>query len=280
MGCHPQAMRRDADTKGQDMPRNRERLTRAMKPLMTLCWVALLAACTPPSSDAGATAPTAATGQAGADSKAANVPATASDRSGACADAASPVQTLICKDPALSGLDADLGKALAAAQATLDSAGHTRLQAEQQRWIQHTRDLCSDAQCLQQVFADRLKVLSATRDGLVDQDACEVPDGQQQCVDTLVLRDPNSQLAAFNALLGENGQEGRLLGCTAATNMGGGPNALLAANCTQETTAGKRNVQLCSNQMVGQFALEPAPAAYGTQAIRQLLGFTQQHCAG
>ena len=62
--------------------------------------------------------------------------------------------------------------------------------------------------------------------------------------------------------------------------MGGGANALLAANCTQETSAGRRTVQLCSNQMVGQFALEPAPAAYGTQAIRQLLGFTQQHCAG
>ena len=58
------------------------------------------------------------------------------------------------------------------------------------------------------------------------------------------------------------------------------PTPLLAANCTQETSAGRRNVQLCSNQMVGQFALEPAPAAYGTQAIRQLLGFTQQHCAG
>jgi len=39
-------------------------------------------------------------------------------------------------------------------------------------------------------------------------------------------------------------------------------------------------VQLCSNQMVGQFAIEPAPAAYGTEATRQLLGFTQQHCAG
>jgi len=62
--------------------------------------------------------------------------------------------------------------------------------------------------------------------------------------------------------------------------VGGGPNAVLAANCIQETTAGKRNVQLCSNQMVGQFALVPASAAYGTQAVRQLLGFTQQHCAG
>ena len=71
-----------------------------------------------------------------------------------------------------------------------------------------------------------------------------------------------------------------MLGCTAATNIGGGQNAQLAANCTQETASGKRSVQLCSNQMVGQFAIEPAPAAYGTEATRQLLGFTQQHCAG
>lgn len=260
------------------MQRSSERMTRAMKPLMTLCWVALLAACTPPTGEAQATAPAAASAQPSAGNQAGAAPAAAADA--ACTHAASPAQTLICKDPALTGLDADLGKALAAAQASLDAAGQARLQAEQQRWIQHTRDLCSGADCLQAVMADRLKVLSATRGGLLDQDACEVPDGQQQCVDLLVLRDPNSQLASFNTLLDENGQEGRLLGCTAATNMGGGPNALLAANCIQETTAGKRTVQLCSNQMVGQFALEPAPAAYGAQATRQLLGFTQQHCAG
>lgn len=279
MDCQRQAMRRDADTKGQDMPRNRDRMIRAMKPLMTLCWVALLAACAPTAGDGGATAPAAATGQASAD-KAADAPAAATGSNTACTEGASPVQTLICNDPALLQQEGELAKAEATARETLDAAGKDKLQAEQQLWIQHTRDLCGDAHCLQQVFADRLKVLSATRDGLVDQDACEVPDGQQQCVDMLVLRDPNSQLANFNTLLRENGQEGRLLGCTAATNMGGGPNALLAAHCTQETTAGKRTVQLCSNQMVGQFALEPAAAAYGAQATRQLLGFTQQHCAG
>ncbi len=280
MDCQLQAMRRDADSKGQDMPRNNDRVTRAMKPLMILCWVALLAACSPPGSDAGASAPAANTGQASTDGKAISTPAAATGSSAACAEGASQVQTLICNAPALLQQEGELAKAEASARDTLDAAGKDKLQAEQQRWIQHTRDLCGDAHCLQQVFADRLKVLSATRDGLVDQDACEVPDGQQQCVDLLVLRDPNSQLANFNTLLGENGQEGRLLGCTAATNVGGGPNAVLAANCIQETTAGKRNVQLCSNQMVGQFALEPASAAYGTQAVRQLLGFTQQHCAG
>ncbi|HED4876887.1 TPA: hypothetical protein R4K21_002702 [Stenotrophomonas maltophilia] len=262
------------------MQRSSERMTRAIKPLVTLCWVALLAACTPPSGDAQATTPAAASGQANTDGKAASAAAAAAGSSTACADSASPVQALICNDPALLKQEGELAKAEATASQTLDAAGKARLQAEQQRWIQHTRDLCSDAHCLQQVVADRLKVLSATRDGLVDQDACEVPDGQQQCVDMLVLRDPNSQLATFNTLLGENGQEGRLLGCTAATNIGGGHNAQLAANCTQETASGKRNVQLCSNQMVGQFAIEPAPAAYGTEATRQLLGFTQQHCAG
>ncbi|PII19457.1 hypothetical protein CR919_12475 [Stenotrophomonas sp. LMG 10879] len=261
------------------MQRSSERMTRAIKPLMTLCCVALLAACSPPSGDAQATTPAAASGQANTDGRATSAPA-ASAGSTTCADSASPVQALICNDPALLKQEGELAKAEATASQTLDAAGKAKLQAEQQRWIQHTRDLCSDAHCLQQVVADRLKVLSATRDGLVDQDACEVPDGQQQCVDMLVLRDPNSQLATFNTLLGENGQEGRLLGCTAATNIGGGHNAQLAANCTQETASGKRNVQLCSNQMVGQFAIEPAPAAYGTEATRQLLGFTQQHCAG
>jgi uncharacterized protein len=242
---------------------------------MPLALLALLAGCSSPSSDAAAPADMAPAANASA-----STPAAPSPSAAACTQGASPVQALICNDPALAIQEAELAKAEAAARATLDADRQAKLQAEQQRWSQHTRDLCSDAHCLQQVFSDRLKVLTATREGLVDQDSCEVPEGQQQCVDMLVLRDPNSQLATFNTLLGENGQEGRLLGCTAATNIGAGQNDQLAANCTLETPAGKRNVQLCSNQMVGQFAIEPAPAAYGTQATRQLLAFTQQHCAG
>ncbi|MBN7919482.1 hypothetical protein J0L37_19680, partial [Stenotrophomonas maltophilia] len=100
------------------MPRNRERLNRAMKPLMTLCWVALLAACTPPAGDAASAQP-------------ALVSATVAG--------ASAAQTLVCKDPTLTGLDADMGKAVTAAQATLDAAGQSKLHAEQQRWQEHTR---------------------------------------------------------------------------------------------------------------------------------------------
>jgi len=260
-----------------------ERMTRAMKPLMTLCCVALLAACTPPSGGAQATTLATATGQTSVDSEAGNTPATVADSSSACADAASPVQTLICKDPALARLEADLTKAAAAAHATLDAAGQTQLRAEQQRWQQHTRDLCADAQCLQQVYADRIRIVSATRTALTDQAACIAVDGQKECVDVMILRDPNSQLQNFNTLMGENDQKGTLLGCTAATNLAAGTaggNDMYAANCTLESTTGRSNVQVCSNQMVGDFVVEPAPVAYGEQAARQLVGFTQQNCAG
>ncbi|MGN0922870.1 hypothetical protein [Ectopseudomonas mendocina] len=253
------------------MQSSKDRMTWAMKPLMTLCWSALLAACTPPSGDAQATASATASEPP---------PAAVTDSQTDCAEGVSRIQALICNNPDLAKQEYDLIKAEDAAHQTLDAAGKARLQAEQQRWIQHTRDLCNDTYCLQQVFAERLEVLSATRDGLIDQDGCEVPAGQQQCVEILVLRDPNSQLATFNTLLAENGQQGRLLGCAAATNIGAGHNDLIAASCTQEIPTGRRNVQLCSNQMVGQFAIEPAPAAYGTQATRQLLDFTLQHCAG
>lgn len=250
------------------MQSRNEPLAWAMKPLMTLCWIALLTACSRPDGDVPASVPAAASTPAAADGRP------------ACAKEASPIQALICSNPDLVKQQGELTQAEYAARQTLDAAGKGKLQAEQQRWIQHTRDLCSDTHCLQQVFSERLNVLSATRGSLVDQDGCEVPAGQQQCVDMLVLRDPNSQLATFNTLLAENGQPGRLLGCTAATNIGAGHNDLLAANCTQEMPSGRRNVQLCSNPMVGQFAIEPAPAAYGTQATGQLLGFTQRHCAG
>lgn len=262
------------------MQRSSERMTRTMKPLMTLCWVALLAACTPPSGDAQATAPAAVAAQASAEGAAGSTPGATS---AACADVASPVQAQICKDPALAQRDAELAKASAAALATLDAAGQARLQAEQQQWQQHTRDLCADAQCLQQVYADRIQIVSATRTALADQAACVAVDGQKDCVDVMKLRDPNSQLTNFNTLMGQNGLQGKLLGCTAATNLSAGTaggNDLLAANCTLQGADGKHNVQVCSNQMVGDFVVEPAPVAYGEKAVSQLLAFTQQRCAG
>ncbi|PPT75485.1 hypothetical protein XaplCFBP3122_13110 [Xanthomonas arboricola pv. populi] len=258
------------------MQRSRtERISRATKLLMPLCLLALLAACTPPASDVQA--------KTSAADKAASAPAAAATGQAACADATSPTQALVCKNPALTRLDADLAKAIATARATLDAAGQAQLEAEQQRWRQHTRDLCVDAQCLQQVYADRIQIVSTTRTALTDQAMCVAADGQKDCVDVMKLRDANSQLANFNTLLGQNSQQGTLLGCTAATNLAAGTaggNDLFAANCTLQSATGKSNVQVCSNQMVGDFVVEQAPAAYGEKAIAQLVAFTQQHCAG
>ncbi|MEA9564336.1 MULTISPECIES: hypothetical protein [unclassified Xanthomonas] len=253
-----------------------QHITRASKPVMSLCLLALLAACTSPSSDAQATSTADKTGSVAAD---------ASTAPPACAAAtnASPVQAMVCKDPALARLDTDLAKASATARDTLDAAGKAKLQSEQEHWQQHTRDLCADAQCLKQVYADRIQIMSATRTALADQASCVAVEGQKDCVDVMKLRDANSQLANFNTLMGQNSQKGTLIGCTAATNLSAGTaggNDLFAANCTLQSAAGKSNVQVCSNQMIGNFVVEPAPAAYGDRAVAQLVAFTQQHCAG
>lgn len=253
-----------------------QHVTRASKPLMSLCLLALLAACTSPSSDAQATSTADKTGSAPAATRTGNL---------ACAATtpASPAQAMVCKDPTLARLDTDLAKASATARDTLDAAGKAKLQSEQQHWQQHTRDLCTDAQCLQQVYADRIQIMSATRTALADQATCIAVEGQQDCVDVMKLRDANSQLANFNTLMGQNAQKGTLLGCAVATNLSAGTaggNDLFAANCTLQNAAGKSNVQLCSNQMVGNFVIEPAPAAYGDKAVAQLVAFTQQHCSG
>lgn len=263
---------------GKTVQQTRTRsVTRAIKPWMPLCWLVLLAACTQAPADVHVTAADSDAGKSTTDTATTQPASTAG---AGCVQADSSTQALICSNPALIRLDTELAQANATAHDTLDAAGQMKLQAEQQRWVQHTRDLCTDAMCLQQVYADRIAILSATRKALVDPPGCTIPAGQNTCLDMLTLRDPNSQLANFNQLLAQSEQNGTLLGCSVATNIPAGDNDLFAANCTLESTTGRSNVQVCSNQMVGQFALEPAAAAYGEQATSQLLAFTQQRCAG
>lgn len=101
------------------------------------------------------------------------------DMSVGCVDVVLLVQILVCRDLILISLDVDVGKVVIVVQVIFDVVGQSKLYVEQQCWQEYICDLCIDVQCLQQVYIDCFKVLFVMCDGLIDQDVCEVFDGQQ-----------------------------------------------------------------------------------------------------
>jgi uncharacterized protein len=77
-----------------------------------------------------------------------------------CAKAATPTEKLICGDPRLSQLDAQL--ALAYRRALAGAAEPDKVRAEQRTWLRTECKACADAACLQTVYEQRLAALAAT----------------------------------------------------------------------------------------------------------------------
>jgi uncharacterized protein len=77
-----------------------------------------------------------------------------------CAKAATPVEKLVCSNPALSRTDEELAKAYRSALAS--SGDKTRLRDEQRLWIRATRDRCPDVSCLSNAYAARIAELTAS----------------------------------------------------------------------------------------------------------------------
>jgi len=75
-----------------------------------------------------------------------------------CAKASTLIEELICKDPELSALDAQLAVVYRAARArSTDEAG---LRAAQLAWLKKERNTCSNGRCLSTAYASRIVVLS------------------------------------------------------------------------------------------------------------------------
>jgi uncharacterized protein YecT (DUF1311 family) len=94
-----------------------------------------------------------------------------------CAKATSAAEKLICATPALSSLDEELAKAYKTLREELDPKGQALLKESQKRWLRYWPVICSedptklksatqDPVCIQELYLERLKVLTLDRDRL------------------------------------------------------------------------------------------------------------------
>lgn len=250
---------------------------KALLPCTCALLLGALAACNGGGAAPGAKAP------ADANAAAATAPAIAAEAaavSTACASARSEAETLVCADPALSRLANELGAAYAKAGEVVNAKQRPALADEQERWDRQTRDLCRDAACLTQVYTDRIAVLSRNEPNLINQVSCETPAGASECVNVVAIRDPNSRIEGFNKAIETAGQAGKIIGCRTLIDIAAGTasgNHSFGGLCTREDTGTRTEVQICYDEMVGNFAIEPA--APGTGAVKNLVDFTNGRCA-
>jgi uncharacterized protein len=86
-----------------------------------------------------------------------------------CAKAATAVERLICRTPALSQADEQL--AAAYKRAFEQSRDTTPLAQDQSRWLRAVRNPCADTRCLGAAYAARLQVLATWHEAAPDTDA-------------------------------------------------------------------------------------------------------------
>lgn len=78
-----------------------------------------------------------------------------------CKKAATPVERLICEDPILNSLDAQVEGAYRGA---LDRSNHpARVKEMQQAWLKR-RDACADAKCMSAAYSRQIAILSGISD--------------------------------------------------------------------------------------------------------------------
>lgn len=198
----------------------------------------------------------------------------------ACDNPGSDAEKLVCADPALSTLAGDLDAAYAKAGAGVAASDKPALLDEQARWERQTRDLCRDAACLTQVYTDRIAVLARNEPNLVNPVSCETPTGASECVNVVAIRDPNSQVDAFNKAIATAGEAGKILGCRRLIDIAAGTasgNHSYGGVCTREDQGARTDVRICYDQMVGNFAIEPAGP--GKEVVKELIDFTNDRCA-
>lgn len=197
-----------------------------------------------------------------------------------CGKATSAVEKRICADPILSGLDGRLAEAYRAALAATDDYGRKALGTEQRDWVAHARNICEDDFCLRQAYTDRIAVLSRNEKHIIDRTEGVTlgSDGNRSVVH---YRNPNARIGSFNKSLAAAKTPGTILGCSALIDLPVGTasgNDSFGGLCTLAADGKRSEVQICDDDMVGHFAMQPADPARRTDAA--LIEFTNANCYG
>ena len=159
------------------------------------------------------------------------VPAGAGAAGFDCEKTTTRIETLICGTPSLSRLDSQLATVFKTALTAVAPSSKQALLTEQRHWINHTRDICQDAACIEEAYLKRIDVLARNEKYIVDRASCEIPDGAS-CRSVVVLRDPNGQLQSFNQSLSDRKIDAEIIGCEKLIDLPVGTAATLRRKTT------------------------------------------------
>lgn len=198
-----------------------------------------------------------------------------------CNKAASPVETMICRDIQTSALDNKLQQTYTAALAAVAPSSKKALIEEQRHWITYTRDVCQDDACLRQVYAVRIDMLAHNEKYIIDDSSCVSPVDGGTCVNVVAYRDPSIRISSFNKSLMEQKQGGKIISCSRLINLPVGTansNNSYGGMCTLQDGTRRETVEICNDDMFGHFQMQPA----SPQNVlgKNLIDFTHRHCLG
>lgn len=197
-----------------------------------------------------------------------------------CERAIARVEKVICGTPSLSQLDSQLATVFKTALTAVAPSSKQALLTEQRNWINHTRDICQDAACMEEAYLKRIDVLARNERYIVDKPSCEIPDGNS-CRSVVVLRDPNSRLQSFDQSMSDRNIDGKIIGCKKLIDLPVGTadgNHSFGGDCVLESHSKRTDVRICRDLMLGRFAIEPFERR--RERDHDLIEFTNQRCFG
>lgn len=207
-----------------------------------------------------------------------------------CSRAGAAIEMVICDNPDLSALDAELSKSFSAARLQLDASHAEQLLRQQRVWLGArsvkchvtkellgSRDRMRDATgCLVELYRDRVNHLYAliARHGDWIEDI--TIDGETHHL--IILKDPGETIAFFNQQSVAGKKPDRIAGCRLVVNV-----PLIHANnyggvCSVERGGQLREAKVCADDMVGNFKIEDLPA--GDLSAQDLARFVLANCTG
>jgi len=225
-----------------------------------------------------------------------------------CQKARSAVEKMVCADPELSKLDAQLEQTYQGALNTVASQvkankttadAPSKLVKEQKNWITYQRNICTDAACLREVYQARIELLKRDPSpfshlypvGFIDEQAISFPRDfgdeiqsiNQSILDVSKIYDKGGEfgkLIGFNQSVIDKKDPGKITGCSKLIYLPSGgtaPNAYTSAGvCMFQKEKTHALVRICLNETIGNYVIEKITKT--NMPYKELIDFANNKC--
>ena len=179
-----------------------------------------------------------------------------------CANAAAPIEKLICAHDATSNLDSELGATFSYVRGITYGQANTALVADQKEWLAGVRDKCSQEHCLREAYTARIEALT------------RIKTSKTSAQYVTSKEDRLAQMADFQRSLRDVGISGELTACDLMIEViddRGGRDRSLGAICKLDG----RTIMVCDDTMIGKLTLK----LYGfAVTAKDVSDFTADNC--